>query len=125
MRKLMVISIFLILAVALVACGGNDGGTTNDNTGSTVGEGTATPIPSPTATPWPTLPPTNVPQSFQHQGHIYTSGVSTVHTVQAGETLAQIANRYEVPLDLIANANRIYDMDSIDEGEILYIPPCE
>ncbi len=124
MRKIIVISIFLFLALALVACGNNGSGGSQAPEGAEAG-GIATPIPSPTPTPWPTLPPTNVPQAYQHQGHIYTDGASTVHTVQEGETLGQIANFYEVPLDLIANANRIYDTDSIEVGEILFIPPCE
>ena len=106
MRKILVTFIFMILALALVACG-NDGATSGTE-GVPEGAEVATAIPSPTPTPWPTLPPTNEPLSFQHQGHIYYDGVSTIHTVQAGETLTQIANRYEVPLDLIANANRIF-----------------
>ena len=124
MRTVMVF-ILIILAFTLVACGGNDadsGAGTGDN-GDVAGVATA--IPSPTATPWPTLPPTNVPQTEQQRDHIYASGTSSVHIVEAGETLGQIANRYSVPVNIIANANRIYDTDSLDEGEILYIPPCD
>ena len=125
MRTVMVV-ILIMLALMLVACGGGDDGTSN---AMTTEEGaaaeTATPVPLPTATPWPTLPPTRDISRDSHQGHIYTDGTTTIHTVQAGETLGQIANLYSIPIDIIANANRIYDRDSVDVGEILFIPPCE
>ncbi len=115
--------ILIILAVALVACGENDNGTSQNNGQTAQQAPTATPFP--TATPWPTLPPTNVPQENVHQGHIYAVGTRTIHIVQPGDTLGQISNQYNIPMDIIANANRIYDKDSLDVGEILFIPPCE
>ena len=119
MRTVMII--LMILAVALVACGGDDA--PPEISDQTSAQATATPLP--TATPWPTLPPTNVPQSSIHQGHIYAVGTRTIHVVQQGETLGGISNQYNIPMDIIANANRIYDRDSIEVGEILFIPPCE
>jgi len=120
MRTVMII--LILLAFALVACGGNDNAPAESNE-QVSAQATATPLP--TATPWPTLPPTNVPPDDTHQGHIFPVGTRTIHVVQQGETLGYISNLYSVPLDAIADANRIYDMDSIDTGEILFIPPCE
>lgn len=120
MRTVMII--LIILAATLVACGGNEN-TPSEISDQTQAQATATPLP--TATPWPTLPPTNVPQTNVHQGHIYAVGTRSIHIVQAGETLGGISNQYNVPMQLIANANRIYDRDSLEVGEILFIPPCE
>ena len=121
MRTVMII--FVILAVALVACGGNNNASSQNTDPLAQQAPTATPFP--TATPWPTLPPTNVPQEIVHQGHIYAVGTRTIHIVQPGDTLGQISNQYGVPMNIIANANRIYDRDSLEVGEILFIPPCE
>ncbi len=47
---------------------------------------------------------------------------STLHTVQVGEHLAQIARTYDVPWTLIAVANDITDPDNIFAGQTLTIP---
>jgi LysM repeat protein len=46
------------------------------------------------------------------------------HTVQPGETLARIAQRYEVPLEQIAEQNAIADPDRIRAGQNLVIRPA-
>ncbi len=46
------------------------------------------------------------------------------HTVQPGETLAEVALRYEVPLEQIAEDNAIADPDRIRAGENLRIRPA-
>ena len=124
MRTVMV-TLLIFMAFALVACGGNDGAGSGSGDQTDGGQAVATPIPTATPTPLPTLPPTRQIEGLNHQGHIYNDGVTTIHTVQAGETLGQIANQYAIPIDLIANANYIYDRDTLEEGEILFIPPCD
>ena len=51
-----------------------------------------------------------------------TCGTSTVHTVQRGENLYQIALRYGTTVDAIAAANNITDPTRIHEGNQLTIP---
>lgn len=45
-----------------------------------------------------------------------------VHIVQAGETLGRISELYEVPVDDIAQANEIVNVNSISVGQQLIIP---
>ena len=46
----------------------------------------------------------------------------TVHIVQAGETLGRISQRYDVPVEEIAEANDIFNVNSIAVGQELVIP---
>lgn len=46
----------------------------------------------------------------------------TSHTVQAGETLGLIAERYGLTIEELAVANGITDIDSLDVGQVLSIP---
>lgn len=46
----------------------------------------------------------------------------TVHTVQAGETLGVISQRYDVPVEDIAAANDIVNVNTIAVGQQLIIP---
>ncbi|MCL4533851.1 MAG: LysM peptidoglycan-binding domain-containing protein [Bacteroidetes bacterium] len=50
-----------------------------------------------------------------------TTGPSR-HTVQPGETLSQIAERYGVSVDAIAAANKLQDRDNLKMGQELVIP---
>ena len=45
-----------------------------------------------------------------------------VHIVQAGDTLGKISELYEVPVDEIAQANEIINVNSISVGQQLIIP---
>ncbi len=45
------------------------------------------------------------------------------HEVQRGETLSIIANRYQVPLDVIVELNGIVDPDDVPAGKVLELPP--
>jgi LysM repeat protein len=45
------------------------------------------------------------------------------HEVQRGETLSIIANRYQVPLDVIVELNGIVDPDDVPAGQVLELPP--
>jgi len=46
----------------------------------------------------------------------------TTHTVQPGDTLARLANRYGVTVDALVAANEIEDPDLIRVGQVLTIP---
>jgi LysM repeat protein len=46
-----------------------------------------------------------------------------IHTVSAGETLGQIANRYGVTIDSIVEANDLADANRLSIGQELLIPP--
>jgi LysM repeat protein len=50
------------------------------------------------------------------------SGAPTSHTVQAGDTLGAIAERYDVSIEEIAAANNLTNIDSLDIGQVLIIP---
>ncbi|MFQ5399454.1 MAG: LysM peptidoglycan-binding domain-containing protein [Anaerolineae bacterium] len=51
-----------------------------------------------------------------------TTQTETTHVVQAGETLARIAQQYSVTVDAIAAANNIVNVHSISAGQTLIIP---
>lgn len=50
------------------------------------------------------------------------AGSQGSYTVQAGDTLAEIAIRYNVTLEALAAANNIEDFDHIEVGQVLIIP---
>lgn len=47
---------------------------------------------------------------------------STIHIVQPGETLGRISQLYDVPVEDIAEANEIFNVNSIAVGQELVIP---
>lgn len=68
------------------------------------------PEPSPAVPPQPGPPP--------------DANRPVTHTVQPGETLARIAQRYQVPIEQIAEQNAIADPDRIRSGDNLEIRPA-
>jgi len=66
---------------------------------------TATPLASPTPSPTPTLPPNQ-----------------TIHTVQSGEVITNIAKRYGTTAKAILQANGLKDNTIIKPGQQLIIP---
>ena len=87
---------------------------------------TPSPTPAPTATPTPasalqavvdpTLTPTPPPAPTP------TARPTTSYTVQAGDTLSAIADRYGVDLDDLIAANEIDDPNLVTVGTVLEIP---
>ncbi len=67
-----------------------------------------TPTPTIAPTPTPTPPPTPTPKS---------------HTVQAGQSLSQIADAYDVSMDAILSLNNIPDPNNLLIGQVLILPP--
>ncbi len=47
---------------------------------------------------------------------------SPTHTIQPGETLSQIAELYNIPLEELMELNSITDADAIVSGQILVLP---
>jgi len=85
----------------------------------------ATPRPPATST-GPDLPPRPEPPNAQptQPGPPPDANRPVTHTVQRGETLARIAQRYQVPLEQIAEQNAIADADRIQAGDNLEIRPA-
>ncbi|MEZ4861347.1 MAG: LysM peptidoglycan-binding domain-containing protein [Caldilineaceae bacterium] len=58
----------------------------------------------------------------QPLAHPATQERQNTHTVQAGETLSEIAKAYGVPLTELMALNGITDADEIDAGQVLELP---
>lgn len=80
---------------------------------------TPSPTPSPVPTPVPTPAPTPVPEATPLPPP--PPAVRT-YTVVAGDTLAEIANRFGTTVEALMAANGISDPDQIFEGQVLTIP---
>lgn len=83
---------------------------------------TTLPTPTPTAVLLPTATPS--------LGPAYPAAPKTpmplgerVHTVQPGDTLWDLSQKYGVSVEAIATANHIKDPDAIFPGQKLVIPP--
>jgi LysM repeat protein len=82
---------------------------------------THTPLPTDTQTP----PPANTavpPAGTSPSSH---APAATTYTVQPGETLNEIAKRYNITSEELAAANNIADPSRIQVGQILVIPSSE
>ncbi|MBC8253178.1 MAG: LysM peptidoglycan-binding domain-containing protein [Ardenticatenia bacterium] len=71
----------------------------------------------PTDTPWPTDTPAPT-----HTVRPRPDPVQTIHVVQPGETLSEIAEQYGVSVDALTAANGIADPHLIKIGQELIIP---
>ncbi len=71
---------------------------------------------NPIVAPTPTTAPPAVTEPMAAEG---TGGV---HVVQPGDTLSAIASTYGVPVQAIADANGMVDVDDITPGDELQIP---
>lgn len=58
----------------------------------------------------------------QQQSSRPSQATPGTHTVQPGETISQIAARYQVKVEAIAEANQLKDPNSIRTGQKLIIP---
>ena len=96
-----------VLAAALLlfcACGGGSlAETASPSPQPTVAAAAITPVATPTATSAP-------------------SPVDLLYTVQAGDTLGAIANRFGVSVDAIVSANGLADAADLSVGQVLTIP---
>ncbi len=123
MRTLLIVT--AVLLFFLGACSNNNGNNSdNQQAQATLAPGEPTPVPPPTATPLPTLPPANPIPTRAYEGHIFAVDGRVEYIIQPGDTLSGIAAEYKVPVKEIADANRIYNYDLIEVGDVIYIP-CE
>lgn len=70
----------------------------------------------------PNAPLLAAPSLEEVMGSVSVQPQSTSYVVQPGEYLSQIANRFGVPWTSIAQANNIYDPDTVFAGQTLVIP---
>lgn len=123
---------FLLLVGLTIACGGGDEGSvpTLIPTADVSAPAGGTPDHSPriTESPANNLPATWTPQpsplpvtAMPNPGPD-PAGTSESYTVQPGDTLAEIAARYGVDLNALAEANNIENIDVIEVGQLLIIP---
>ena len=105
MSRPMIVGVALILAT--LACGGAD--RILPPTITLVRPPTGTPLPTETPAPTHTVRPRPEP-------------VQTIHVVQPGETLSQIAKQYGVSVAALTAANGLADPHLIKIGQELIIP---
>lgn len=133
----------LIAALALAACGGGDEGqglateavqdsgqdrpTEGDTAGALPDESTvAAPEEEPTTPPRPAEERPRAPEEPQAppSAEPVVPRTGTIeYTVQAGDTLLDIANRFGVTADEIVALNNLTDPSRLDIGQVLLIPP--
>ncbi|WP_420644274.1 LysM peptidoglycan-binding domain-containing protein [Candidatus Leptofilum sp.] len=129
MRKILLF--ILLLALATVACsqlpgiGGGGSGEDNEVAQDNNSPDEEEEVPRVEVTATPTLPPTFTPEPMGRAGHISPVSTRTLHIVQAGETMGQIAAKYGVDTKFLADSNRIFNYHLIKVGQVLYIPACE
>ena len=126
--------LLLVIVIFLTACGGGGGGNVPTLVPTVGGDGSAggqqegdsprqegdSGLP-PTWTPPPTsLPATAAPAVAD--GTPLPSGNGQTYTVQAGDTLAEIAQSFGVTVSALADANDIANIDVIEVGQVLVIP---
>ncbi len=68
-----------------------------------------------TACAHPGRPKQGIPAGDQHAAEV-------LHVVKEGQTLAQIAEQYGVPLETVRTANKIEDVNRIETGQKVIIP---
>ena len=122
MRKYLIF--ILLLSLVAVGCSQLQNNANNGST-ETAQETAEEEAPRVEVTATPTLPPTYTPEPMGRGGHISPVSTRTIHIVQAGETLGQIAAKYGLDTKFLADSNRIYNYHLIKVGQVLYIPPCE
>lgn len=142
-RRIALIALTAVLALVLTSCFNGD----EDTADTTTTTAQAAPPPTPTVAPPPpeTVPPTTQAPPTTTEVVVFEppppteapppppeppadpqvdDGGILLYTVQAGDTLFSIAQRFGVNLDDVIEANNISDADVIYEGDTLTIPPA-
>jgi len=114
-KRLVLPALFAALIVLALACG-------KEETGGTAGaQGLTNPSTVATSTPWATPPPV----VYVEGGPGSVGPEAGTYTVQAGDTLYDIAQRFEVSLEELMDVNDITDPASLSVGQKLIIPGQE
>lgn len=82
----------------------------------------STPLVVMTATPRATLAPTRAPGATVTPVSLASVPAQSTHTVATGDSLWQIATRYNTTVDAIVRANRLADPNVLAPGDRLVIP---
>ena len=82
----------------------------------------STPLVVMTATPRATLVPTRASGATVTPASLASSSGQATHTVASGDSLWQIATRYNTTVDAIVRANRLVDPNVLAPGDRLVIP---
>ena len=82
----------------------------------------STPLVVMTATPRATLAPTRASGATVTPVSLASASGQSTHTVAAGDSLWQIATRYNTTVDAIVRANRLADPNILAPGDRLVIP---
>ena len=141
-RRITLIALTVVLALVLTSCFGDD---EPDETTTTTTEQASAPQPPPEPTPTTqavvetptttqaiTIETPTTTQAITIETPTTTQGLDSVvddtrpliYTVQAGDTLFSIAQRFGLTLDEVVEANNISNPDVIFEGDTLTIPPA-
>ena len=122
-----------VFALVLTGCFGGGGGDDDESTETTAtptvtvapAVSVVTPVVPPVAPPTPTAAPPPVPTTAAPAPAPTTAAPtssSLTYTIQSGDTLAAIADRFNVSVDDIVSANSIENPDVISVGQQLTIP---
>ena len=130
-RRITLIALTVVLALVLTSCFGDD---EPDETTTTTTEQASAPQPPPEPTPTtqavvetPTTTQAitiETPTTTQGSDSVVDDTRPLIYTVQAGDTLFSIAQRFGLTLDEVVEANNISNPDVIFEGDTLTIPPA-
>lgn len=122
----------VVFALVMTGCFGGGGGNDDESSETTVATTTTaptvsvvTPVVPPVAPPAPTAAPVPAP-TIAAPVPVPTTAApassSLTYTIQSGDTLAAIADRFNVSVDDIVSANSIDNPDVISVGQQLTIP---
>ena len=120
-----------VFALVLAGCFGGGGDdessetTTSTTTASAPTVQTLAPVPAPVQPPTPTAAPPPAPTTAAPPPAPTTAAPASgglTYTVQSGDTLAAIADRFNVTVDEIISANNIQNADVISIGQQFVIP---
>ncbi len=120
-----------VFALVLAGCFGGGGDdessetTTSTTTTSAPTVQTLAPVPAPVQPPTPTAAPPPAPTTAAPPPAPTTAAPASgglTYTVQSGDTLAAIADRFNVTVDEIISANNIQNADVISIGQQFIIP---
>jgi len=114
-KRLLLPALFVAVILLALACGEEETG------GAGTAQGLTDPSTVATSTPWATPPP--VVYVEEGAGPVGPGGET--YTVQADDTLYDIAQRFEVSVEQLMEVNEITDPASLSVGQKLVIPGQE